>query len=458
MKSISRSLFSIFLLLSILRSQSASEAIRLLENEMGFGARSLGMGGANIALGDDPSDMYWNPAGLAGIINKTFYIETNNLNYNNNTTYLDQTTGNLLQKFGQFNGFGIAYPIPTMRGSMVVAVGYNRILNYDALMSFSGFSIEDNTLDFPINIDGVEKNYQFSEKVQRSEQAISNGGMEQLTFSFGIALSPTVSGGISVSRLTGKEEYEFEFSQEDLQNTYSQFPADFNQYNLKQSLITKTSGWNIRGGLRSSFNEWLRFGIALSLPYTIHVEERHGTDEILTFDNGDKSDETVTGNYDYKVHAPLIGDVGMALTSENLAISASLRFKDWSATEFNLNNLSRDSDDYALLEEENSVLTFQYHPVMQLRVGVEYLKEFNDSFGITFRAGGGLIPSPDGDSKVDKSYTTMGLGIPIGNAIILDAAYIFSQWEKISRDWYTPAGATEEVQSGRFLVNFSYLF
>ena len=458
MKSISRLLFSIFLLLSILTSQSASEAIRLLENEMGFGARSLGMGGANIALGDDPSDMYWNPAGLAGIINKTFYIETNNLNYNNNTTYLDQTTGNLLQKFGQFNGFGIAYPIPTMRGSMVVAVGYNRILNYDALMSFSGFSIEDNTLDFPINIDGVEKTYQFSEKVQRSEQVISNGGMEQLTFSFGIALSPTVSGGISVSRLTGKEEYEFEFSQEDLQNTYSQFPADFNQYNLKQSLITKTSGWNIRGGLRSSFNEWLRFGIALSLPYTIHVEERHGTDEILTFDNGDKSDETVTGNYDYKVHAPLIGDVGMALTSENLAISASLRFKDWSATEFNLNNLSRDSDDYALLEEENSVLTFQYHPVMQLRVGVEYLKEFNDSFGITFRAGGGLIPSPDGDSKVDKSYTTMGLGIPIGNAIILDAAYIFSQWEKISRDWYTPAGATEEVQSGRFLVNFSYLF
>ncbi|SVE47819.1 uncharacterized protein METZ01_LOCUS500673, partial [marine metagenome] len=189
MKSKSRLLFSIFLLLSILTSQSASEAIRLLENEMGFGARSLGMGGANIALGDDPSDMYWNPAGLAGIINKTFYIETNNLNYNNNTTYLDQTTNNPLQKFGQFNGFGIAYPIPTVRGSMVISVGYNRILNYDALMSFSGFSLQNNTLDFPINIDGVEKNYQFSEKVQRSEQVISNRGMEQLTFSFGIALS-----------------------------------------------------------------------------------------------------------------------------------------------------------------------------------------------------------------------------------------------------------------------------
>ena len=113
---------------------------------MGFGARSMGMGGANTALGDDPSGMYWNPAGLAGIQNGTFYVETNNLNYNNNTTYVGGTTKNPLQKFGQLNGFGIVYPVPTVRGSLVIAMGYNRILNYDSFMSFSGFSLEDNTL------------------------------------------------------------------------------------------------------------------------------------------------------------------------------------------------------------------------------------------------------------------------------------------------------------------------
>ena len=50
-----------------LKSQSAAEAIHFLENEIGFGARSLSMGGAYTSLGNAPSGMYWNPAGLASI-------------------------------------------------------------------------------------------------------------------------------------------------------------------------------------------------------------------------------------------------------------------------------------------------------------------------------------------------------------------------------------------------------
>ena len=38
-----------------LKSQSAAEAIHFLENEIGFGARSLSMGGAYTSLGNDPS-------------------------------------------------------------------------------------------------------------------------------------------------------------------------------------------------------------------------------------------------------------------------------------------------------------------------------------------------------------------------------------------------------------------
>ncbi|MBT3478644.1 MAG: hypothetical protein HOA15_08480 [Candidatus Marinimicrobia bacterium] len=458
MKSTTRLIFPVLFFFSILQSQSAAEAIHLLENEMGFGARSMGMGGGTTALGDDPSGMYWNPAGLTGIRNGMFYVETNNLNYNNNTTYINETSQNPIQKFGQFNGFGIVYPVPTVRGSMVIAIGYNRILNYDSFMSFSGFSLEDNTLDFPITVDGKEEYYPFSKNVQRSERAISSGGMEQLTFSFGIALSPTVSGGISISSITGREDYEFKFSQEDLQNSYVTFPADFKKYDLVQSLITKTKGWNIRGGLTGILNEWVRFGMALSLPYTMEVKENHGTDEVLIFDNGESSDANLSGYYDYKVRVPMIYDAGFAITIESLAISTSLRYKNWGNTQFKLNDLAADSEDYALLQEENSVLSFQYRSVMQLRVGIEYLWEFSDSFGITLRGGGGLIPSPDGESKVDQSYYTFGVGVPLGNSMIMDVAYIKSQWEKNSSDWYTPSGAIEVVHSGRLLVNFSYLF
>ena len=50
MQHMTRTIFSFFFIASI-NSQSASEAIHLLEDEMGFGARSLSLGGAYTALG-----------------------------------------------------------------------------------------------------------------------------------------------------------------------------------------------------------------------------------------------------------------------------------------------------------------------------------------------------------------------------------------------------------------------
>ncbi|SVD77702.1 uncharacterized protein METZ01_LOCUS430556, partial [marine metagenome] len=51
--------FPLILLFTIIKSQTASEAIHLVENEVGYGARSLAMGGAYTAMGSDPSGMYW---------------------------------------------------------------------------------------------------------------------------------------------------------------------------------------------------------------------------------------------------------------------------------------------------------------------------------------------------------------------------------------------------------------
>jgi hypothetical protein len=86
MHRMTRSIVSLFIFISI-NAQTASEAIHLMEDEIGFGARSLALGGAYTALGNDASGMYWNPAGLAGISNGAIYFENNSLFYNNETTY-----------------------------------------------------------------------------------------------------------------------------------------------------------------------------------------------------------------------------------------------------------------------------------------------------------------------------------------------------------------------------------
>jgi len=452
-----RPIFIFVLLISSVQPQSAAEAIHILENEIGYGARSLAMGGAFTALGNDPSGMYWNPAGLAGMLNGTMYFEGQNLNYTNQTTYINETTQNPLN-VGRFNGMGITLPLPAVRGSMVIGIGFNRIVHYDGLVSFSGFSDKDNQLNFPISLNGEEKNYEFSNHVQRSETVVNGGAMEQLTFSFGIALSPTISGGLSLSRVSGREEYSFEFSQDDSQNNYNQFPANFKQYDLNQILIARSRAWNIRGGLKAIVSDWFKIGMSVSLPYNINVDENHATDETLVFDDGFKSDTTEFGIYDYKVRTPMVFDFGGVFTLGNLAVATSFRYRDWSATEFNLKNIAKDSEDYEIFLEENANIAFQYRAVFQVRAGAEYLLEFNKNYGISLRAGAALFPSPNGDQSADRTILSLGFGIPFGNNIMMDAAILSTNWTKTSSDIYTPHGATEEVSSERVLVNFSYLF
>ena len=75
MHRMTRSIISIFSFV-LINAQSASEVIHIIEDETGFGARSLALGGAYTALGNDPSGMYWNPAGLAGMSNGALYFES----------------------------------------------------------------------------------------------------------------------------------------------------------------------------------------------------------------------------------------------------------------------------------------------------------------------------------------------------------------------------------------------
>lgn len=61
-------------LLFLVPTESSGYSLRTLEG-IGIGPRALGMGGAFVALADDASSVYWNPAGLAFVEHPTFYGE-----------------------------------------------------------------------------------------------------------------------------------------------------------------------------------------------------------------------------------------------------------------------------------------------------------------------------------------------------------------------------------------------
>ena len=230
--------------------------------------------------------------------------------------------------------------------------------------------------------------------------------------------------------------------QNDIKNNFTEFPKDFNKYDLVQSLDTESKAWQIRGGLKFILSKWFRMGFSLSLPYTISVIERHGTNEVLTFDNGDTSDAIDAGYYNYKVKAPMIMDFGGAFTFEAFTLSSSFRTIDWSSMRFDLSNIEVNSEDYKYLRNENDIFKFQYdYFAIQIRLGIETLIQLNENFGITFRGGYASIPSPSKNAYV-KDYYSIGAGIPIDSNVMLDLAWILNNQKKQSSDIYTPVSYT----------------
>ena len=188
------------------QSQTAADAIRIINNETGFGARALAMGGAYTAVANDFSAIYWNPAGLASIPGGSIFVEGGKDILSNNVQYMSGTTPNTDEN-NFLGAVGLVAAVPTVRGSFVIAVGINRIASYDNCLNFSGFSNVVNGLGFTFIENEQEVVYPFSANVLREEDVRSTGGIDQISFGMGVALSPRTTAGLSFSSLGNSEEY-----------------------------------------------------------------------------------------------------------------------------------------------------------------------------------------------------------------------------------------------------------
>ena len=93
------------LFLNIASSQTAYDAVRIRLNEMGFGARTLAMGGNGVA-------------DVTG--------EFSHLRFSNNATF-SNTISDQSSNYTKLRNFGMVFPFATDRGSLVFAMGYNHV-------------------------------------------------------------------------------------------------------------------------------------------------------------------------------------------------------------------------------------------------------------------------------------------------------------------------------------------
>ena len=448
-------LFSTIFLLTPVTAQTPDEAVFLMENETGIGVRAMGMGNAFTAVADDYTATYWNPAGLTMLKQSELSGDVYHLKYSNESTYLGNTILDE-RSFTKLNSLGLAYKFPTTQGNFVLSFGYNRFKDLENFMYFSGYSNQSNGLEFELEDDnGDYAYYPFDTDVQRTEQITQDGNLGAWSIGGGMMLSENFALGLTINFYSGSSHYVFDFFQDDVDNLYTSYPANYESYELHQRIDSEFSGWGVKLGSIYHLSEHLRLGFTVDFPSTVNVLESYGSSDGLYFDDGFASEyDDEPGEWEYDIQYPFKFSGGVALDLNLLMLAGSFEYRDWSQVKFEKPDGRTMSYDYQTLLDDNSYFPDNFRAVLSYSAGAELRVP---GTGLKLRGGYQYVPSPyiDASEEQDRQYFSAGFGYDVGGSAALNMSIRQGYWKRNTFDDLTPGGTLENIETTRLMAGIT---
>jgi hypothetical protein len=418
---------------STAQEQVSVDDIFLPGIQLGAGARALSMGGAYSSLGGDYSAAFWNPAALADIRRVEIYGSLSHLMRDNATTFGSFSTDHDAS-FTKINEVGIAYPLPTLRGSLVFGFGYHRLKSYDDNFAFQWFN----------NTPG--------DSVTQAWRGNGTGGLNAWVLSGAVDVSPNMSLGVGLNFWTGGQDFEDTFRERDSEDVYS-----FDAFTHENTLNTDITGVNLKAGGLIRMGRMMRLGFSLATPTTFKVEEQWSERDELLLDDGVLEDSLETGTFDYKIQSPWTFSAGASLSLLNFVFSGDVEYNDWSQIEY-----KSEPPVFPLTETEaNRLIRDNYRATLRTRLGAEFTLPLT---GVSFRAGYFRDPSirQDRDLDEDKQFLSAGVGFLVDKQVKLDVAFVHGFWKSFDSELEVPGGETdvlehvENIKVNRVFVTLAY--
>lgn len=461
-------------------AQSAEDAVNLLEDEQGFGLRATALGNAYTALADDYSGIYYNPAGLARVKIGQFSGTISNYNNQTDANFFGNTFSEELSST-KFQSLGLVFPFPVARGSFVMAMGYQKIKDYENYLKIDGYMHDNNELDFPIENDyGETWYYGFNEQLEQRSTMDSEGSLSQWSFGLAMDFSPNFSAGLSMSIYDGSRNDNFEYSQDTVNSWNSWYmdetasPAElrFVYYDLHQKLKSKFSGFEFKlGGLFDIIPEHLQIGAVITFPMNFKVDESWTVNDDLAYDiiRNDTTEQYSapyddSGNFDYLINIPFKFNTGVAFNYSIFMVSASVDYRDWSQLKYEVPD-DRPRDSYVDLLNQNQVFKDDFKSVTIFSFGGE-ISLLDDR--LKLRGGFREVPSPIKELGADynKKYVSSGLGYQVDKSTIIHLTYVRGSWkgdkyyyyDVFDEDGASPLETFEEYISTKILIGAQFNF
>lgn len=414
-------------------AQDINEAVTI--EDLGFthrlrgGARAIGFAGAYTAIDDDVDALIYNPAGLAGIrrvdISLAFQHRSQNLK---NSFY--GTPNDLDLSVTKLDNIAFAYPVPTYRGSLVLAAG-----------AYRAYSSYIDILNRGVNLDtSTDDDY----RLQQS------GSIYSYNFGAAMDLSPTLSVGANLFLLYGEVTALTQFTYQFLPPPVT--PGDLSSETLIDDARVDVNGYGAVVGLQYHPNPMVQVGVSVTTPTPVRLRGDAVQDDALYFVNSPDSFFTDLFAIETDYQLPFRIDGGVAWSRDPVVISVDIGYSDW--TQATINDVQlKDTDLQAV-----------FRGVFDWRGGIEVAIP---NTSIRLRGGYSYEPNPldhlQGDritgdqiqqANVDSERQTFaaGFGALLADALQFDVGFEYQHGER------SIPTLTDERSVYRFVFGGSYRF
>ena len=395
-------------------------------NTFGLGARTMGMGGAFLAVADDFTTLYWNPAGLAQIRKFELFGSLSHSEQGVDTKLTGVRATEADRSKTRPNSIGLVYPLYANRGGFAFALGYNRPQNFDSETAIKGIDPSSN-LDFSgFDVD---------------ETIANSGGIGIWSLGMGVFISKNILLGGSIDFWQGSSFNELNSAAEDINS----IDPEIESFAFHDTVDREYTGLGGRIGALAFAGENVTLGATVTLPVDLEVSELWQIQTTVRFDDGTESPGADDGKgsilYDIERPFEFGGGVAIKLLEKRLTLAGDVQFADWTQTEYN----PLPADDVY-----NNFSRF-YDSTIQVRVGAEYRIPGIEA---SVRVGYFRDPIPFQDKEIDsdRDFLTVGVGKIFDQIIKFDIAYMRGSWEQSSNL------LSESQTSNRVFVSAGYRY
>ena len=394
-------------------------------NTFGVGARTMGMGGASLALADDFTALYWNPAGMAQI-QKFELFSSFSHNTASTEAYFtgDEITGTTHSQMRP-NSIGFVYPFHARRGGWAIAFGYNRPQNFDYQTAIQGVDPSSGTEFSGLAVD---------------ETDVNSGGIGIWSFGTSVYVSKRVLVGGSLDFWQGNSLNKLDTTATDLLKVDS----ELSRFRYDDEIDREYSGLGARIGFLAHLTDAISVGLTLVTPVELGVDELWYQSTRAVYDDGEELSDAVDGSQAFDIERPFEIGTGIAvkLLNERLIFAGDVQLTDWTQTRYDpvpADDISQDN-----FEEF-------YATTLQARLGVEYRIPTIDTH---VRVGyfRDTIPFTDAEVNNARDFLTLGVGKIFEDSLKFDVGYMLGTWQRSRND------LTTERLTHRVFVSAAYRF